>query len=128
MPGGFERTGILNSSSLILLNAVTKLRANQRRGRSSLSPHLSKLSKVSDFGRDKVSDLMFKAQYNHVGEDSCASYAAKGQIQREERVKETPIIHYGTVASGNQVMRDGATRDRTSYEFGGVLYRWRRRA
>lgn len=30
-------------------------------------------------------------------------------------------IYYGTIASGNQVMRDGSTRDRVSAEFGGVL-------
>jgi len=31
------------------------------------------------------------------------------------------MVHYGTIASGNQVMRDGATRDQVSSEFGGVL-------
>lgn len=36
-------------------------------------------------------------------------------------MKEMPMVHYGTIASGNQVMRDGATRDQISYEFRGVL-------
>jgi nucleoside phosphorylase len=31
------------------------------------------------------------------------------------------MVHYGTIASGNQVMRDGATRDRISLRLGGVL-------
>ena len=31
------------------------------------------------------------------------------------------MVHYGTIASGNQVMRDGAERDRVSTELGGVL-------
>ena len=31
------------------------------------------------------------------------------------------MVHYGTIASGNQVMRDAAERDRVSAEFGGVL-------
>ena len=30
-------------------------------------------------------------------------------------------IHYGTIASGNQVMKDAAERDRVSGELGGVL-------
>jgi nucleoside phosphorylase len=31
------------------------------------------------------------------------------------------MVHYGTVASGNQVMRDGVTRDKISSGLGGVL-------
>ena len=31
------------------------------------------------------------------------------------------VLYYGIVASGNQVMRDGAERDRVSTELGGVL-------
>jgi nucleoside phosphorylase len=30
-------------------------------------------------------------------------------------------IHYGTIASGNQVIKDGISRDRLSAELGGVL-------
>jgi nucleoside phosphorylase len=30
-------------------------------------------------------------------------------------------VHYGTIASGNQVMRSAAERDRVSAELGGVL-------
>jgi nucleoside phosphorylase len=31
------------------------------------------------------------------------------------------MVHYGTIASGNQVMRDGVTRDKISSGLGGVL-------
>jgi hypothetical protein len=31
------------------------------------------------------------------------------------------VVHYGTIASSNQVMRDGVTRDRVSSELGSVL-------
>jgi nucleoside phosphorylase len=31
------------------------------------------------------------------------------------------MIHYGAIASGNQVMRDATTRDSVSLEFDGVL-------
>ena len=65
--------------------------------------------------------MLFKADYNHVGEDTCASCAATGTVQREERTNNTPAVHYGTIASGNQVMRDGVVRDKISSEFGAVL-------
>jgi nucleoside phosphorylase len=31
------------------------------------------------------------------------------------------VVHYGTIASGNQVMKDGVFRGRLSLELGGVL-------
>ncbi|KAJ5923435.1 TPR repeat protein [Penicillium verhagenii] len=121
-PSGFKRTGFLNAPPTILLAAITKLRSNLDRGRSSLSPHLSKLSNLPKFGRDQAgSDVLFEAKYNHGGEDSCASCAAVRKIPREERTNHTPMIHYGTIASGNQVMRDGVERDKISSEFEGVL-------
>jgi nucleoside phosphorylase len=43
------------------------------------------------------------------------------EIERPARDNQTPVIHYGIIASGNQVMKDGITRDRISSELGGVL-------
>lgn len=121
-PSGFKRTGFLNAPPTVLLAAVTKLRSNLDRGRSSLSPHLSKLSNLPKFGRDQAgSDVLFEATYNHSGEDSCVSCAAVRKIPREELTHNAPMIHYGTIASGNQVMRDGVKRDKISSEFEGVL-------
>ena len=46
---------------------------------------------------------------------------------RDRVVKRTPrdsqriVVHYGTIASDNQVMRDGVTRHKVSSELGGVL-------
>ncbi|GKZ27334.1 hypothetical protein AbraIFM66951_005102 [Aspergillus brasiliensis] len=122
IPGEFKRTGFLNAPPMILLAAVTKLRSNLDRRRSSLSPHLSKLSNLPKFSRDQAgSDVLFGAEYNHAGEDDCLSCTATRTIQRKGRADNTPMIHYGTIASGNQVMRDGVKRDKISFEFGGVL-------
>ncbi|KAB8240038.1 TPR repeat protein [Aspergillus flavus] len=121
-PSGFKRTGFLNAPPAILLTAVTKLRSNLDRGRSSLSPHLSKLGNLPKFGRDQAgSDLLFEAEYNHGGQDSCLSCTTARTIQRNERAGNIPMIYYGAIASGNQVMRDGVERDKISSEFGGVL-------
>ncbi|KAJ5672347.1 TPR repeat protein [Penicillium longicatenatum] len=121
-PNGFKRTGFLNAPPPILLAAITKLRSNLDRGRSSLVPHLSRLSHLSKFNRDQAGiDVLFEAEYNHVGEHSCASCAAARRTRRNERANNAPMIHYGTIASGNQVMRDGIERDKISSEFGGIL-------
>jgi len=81
IPSGIERRGFLNAPPPILLAAVTKLRANQDRGRGSLLPHLSMLSRLPKFARDIAgSDVLFEAEYNHVRENSCASCAATRKI------------------------------------------------
>ncbi|CAI7599877.1 unnamed protein product [Penicillium glandicola] len=121
-PSGFKRTGFLNAPPTILLSAITKLRSNHDRGRGSLTPHLLKLSNIPKFSRDHAgSDVLFEAGYNHVGGDSCVSCVTARTIQRKDRTSDTPMIHYGTIASGNQVMRDGVERDKVSSEFEGVL-------
>jgi nucleoside phosphorylase len=120
-PSGFERTGFLNSPPRILLSAVFKLRANYDRGKSDLSIHVSKLSKLPKFGRDYAGDdVLFEGSYNHAGGSSCASCDSARKLQREERT-ESPVVHYGTIASGNQIIKDGMTRDKVSSEFGGVF-------
>jgi len=42
-------------------------------------------------------------------------------VPRARRVSQEIMVHYGTVASGNQVIRDGVTRDQLNSELGGVL-------
>lgn len=40
---------------------------------------------------------------------------------RLPRENQQPVIHYGTIASGNQAMIDAAERDRVGSELGRVL-------
>ncbi|OCK76289.1 TPR-like protein [Lepidopterella palustris CBS 459.81] len=42
-------------------------------------------------------------------------------VERSPRASKEIIVHYGTIASGNQVIKDGVTRDKLSSELGGVL-------
>ena len=74
------------------------------------------------FARDTVkTDVLFDASYNHVEGATCGSCSKEMVVDRQPRGGEEVVVHYGTIASGNQVMRDGATRDRVSSQFGGVL-------
>jgi len=121
-PSGIQRTDFLNTPPRILHTAVSKLRANHDLGKSDLLVHISKLGGLPKFSRDQAGDdALFEAVYNHVGGSNCTSCDNAKKLQREARPVDTPEIHYGTVASGNQVMRDGAIRDQISSEFGEVL-------
>lgn len=121
-PCGFKQTGFLNTAPRILLTALAKLRAKHDRGQSDLSAHISTLSRLSEFSRDQTGDdVLFDRSYNHVGGSDCISCDSARKLQREARTVDTPRIHYGAIASGNQVIRDGAMRDRISSELGEVL-------
>ncbi|KAH8689261.1 nucleoside phosphorylase domain-containing protein [Phaeosphaeriaceae sp. PMI808] len=120
---GFERIGSLNSPPHVLLSAVAKVRANELRGQSQLSTHASKLQRIAAFQRAKAgSDVLFEAAYDHGGGLTCDWCSVDRQKARQPRESEEEVVvHYGTIASGNQVMRSAAERDKVSAELGGVL-------
>ena len=118
---GFERTGALNTPPTVLLNAVANLRAKHIRKKGRLLEYLSKLDSLPDFSREVAgSDTLFEAEYDHVGSATCAKCKTEHAVTREVR-RHDVVVHYGTIASGNQVMRSAVERDRVSAELGGVL-------
>jgi nucleoside phosphorylase len=122
LSSGFERTGLLNSPPTVLLNALAILRAKHMRGRHRLTEYLSKFDNLPGFPRKAAGpDLLFDAMYDHKkGAATCKECDTRYLVDRELRRQEL-VVHYGTIASGNQVMRSGAERDRVSAELGGVL-------
>jgi nucleoside phosphorylase len=121
-PSGFERTGSLNTPPTVLLNAVANLRAKHMRGRGRLPEYLSRFDSLPDFRREAAGpDALFNAAYDHKkGAATCKECNSSYLADREPRRQEL-VVHYGTIASGNQVMRSAAERDRVSAELGGVL-------
>jgi nucleoside phosphorylase len=122
-PNQLERIGSLNSPPQILLSAVGTVQANAMLGESTLSGHLSTLERIRTFQRRSAGpDLLFKATYNHQHGATCDQCGAENQQPRPERESGAEVtVHYGTIASGNQVIKDAAKRDRISAELGGVL-------
>jgi nucleoside phosphorylase len=121
-PSGFERTGSLNSPPQILLSAVSNVRAEELRGRSKLSEHLSKFSHMPDFQRDKAGpDVLFEAAYDHEGGYTCDKCKADKQEDRQLRGSGEARVWYGTIASGNRVMKNAVERDKVSADLGGIL-------
>lgn len=64
-------------------------------------------------------DRLFKADYEHLKPNAdCKSCDGTQLVSREPRQSTAPVIHYGLIASANQVMRHGATRERIRRELG----------
>jgi nucleoside phosphorylase len=120
MPNGFRQTGFLNAPPTVLLNALAKVQANHARNKSNISTYMSRFNNIPKFKRSNAGqDVLFDATYDHDGGPTCESCRKDKIVKRQPR--EGILVHYGTIASGNQVMRNGTTRDRVSSKFGGVL-------
>ncbi|KAH7093296.1 nucleoside phosphorylase domain-containing protein [Paraphoma chrysanthemicola] len=125
-PSGFGRIGLLNSPPQILLNAVPHLRADSMIQCGRLK-YLSRFARRPDVDHDAAGqDILFNAKYNHEGGNDrkggaiCDNCNPSEKVPRDEQRQEV-MVHYGTIASGNQVMRDATQRDMVSKELGGVL-------
>jgi nucleoside phosphorylase len=105
------RTGFFNGPPEILQNTVANLPANHFRGENRLSEYASRFDRLPLFSREYAGpDILFQSDYHHVGEATC-----------DKCDNQDMAIHYSTIASGNQVMRDALERDRLSSELGGVV-------
>ena len=124
--GVFERTGSLNKPPQILLTAIAKLQADQIMMQESRVPeYLSEMIAMhpgmqAEFTyRGKEQDRLFDAAYDHYGsENTCDTCEASGLVTRPTRDRHDPVIHYGPIASGNQVIKHGGTRDKLGQELG----------
>ncbi|MCJ1329241.1 hypothetical protein MMC10_005920 [Thelotrema lepadinum] len=126
--GRLERMGSLNKPPQLLLSAVTKLRVSYDLSGSHILDILSEvksrwLAVVDKYThRGHAEDLLFSAGYEHQGsEESCH---ACGRLKLEGRIPRDaePRVHYGPIASANQVMKHAGTRDRLAKELGIICF------
>ncbi|KAK4895985.1 hypothetical protein LTR49_028208, partial [Elasticomyces elasticus] len=122
--GVFRRTGTLNKPPRPLLNAVQSLKARHMRYDSEVEKHLKEMWRryprmAKQFQRPgRLDDRLFTAAYAHDNGIACDGCDPSQTVRRAERDDDAPQIHYGNIASGDEVMKDGPTRDRIAQEEG----------
>jgi nucleoside phosphorylase len=121
--GKFMRTGSLNKPPEILLSALTYLEATHMVEGQQLAIYLSKMIEkyphmAAPFASPGIlHDSLYEADYDHPkGPALCSQCDSSKLIVREPRKSGDPIVHYGSIASGDQVMKHGATRDKLRRE------------
>lgn len=128
--GEFQRTGSLNTPPQVLLAALGRLQADHLIEDSKIPQFLSeliskspkKMKKKFDY-QGASNDYLFHVGYNHIDPSSTCDQCDHTQIvQRDARDDTDPVIHYGNIASGNQVIKHGKTRDRLSKELGVLCF------
>ena len=123
----FDRKGFLKPPPTMLLTALATLRADHNIGGSQVPAILADMIKQHpnlvkngyEFpGREK--DCLYCPQCDgaHLS-TSCKSYT-NGKIQREARTDQNPSFWYGIIASGNELVKNAARRDRLGHKFGAL--------
>ncbi|KAN0070712.1 hypothetical protein V8E54_010877 [Elaphomyces granulatus] len=129
--GVFQQTGMMNQPPQVLLNAIARLHADDIMGGQSQSiAHM--ISDVLDANVEMKApcsrpaneqDTLFNSAYNHPQhEDTCINCDKRQLIHRDPRTSDEPRIHYGLIASGNQVMKHGKTRDQLGKRHGMLCF------
>ena len=119
--GRFERTGALRKPPAVLSSNVQRLQAQHVRSGSKIPQYLSEmLERFPNMVRKQYVyqgteyDRLFEAGYPHQGGSTCGKCDLTKVVKRESRRNLDPEIHYGTIGSGNAVIKDGATREQLS--------------
>lgn len=144
----FRQTGVLNNPPSALLTAVTRLESKHEMEGSAIPQYLEDMTTkypklaLKYTKSDNLEDVCFEADYNHIPtafdpQPSISNVGKKrdynGQIiaadqnscrgcDRRRALKRPPremTVHYGLIASGNQVIKDPVFRDQINARLGG---------
>lgn len=125
----FRQTGFLNQPPTVLRTAVNGLRAQYEsdghRLRETICSILTKKKRLyQKYKRpDPSSDRLYQSGFTHPfdKEGDCAAVCGDDPLNlifRPERTEDEddPTIHYGLIASANQLMKDASVRDTLAKE------------
>ncbi|KAG9512227.1 purine and uridine phosphorylase, partial [Aureobasidium melanogenum] len=116
---GFRRKGHLDKPSKALLGAVTSLRAKHERKDPDFPRYLTAIANnrrmATKYGfQGTQHDRLFGSEEIHPKDrqtcDHCVS--SLRMVQRTDRDDDTHQVFYGTILSGDLVMKNGEERDR----------------
>ncbi|KAK6527306.1 hypothetical protein TWF281_010492 [Arthrobotrys megalospora] len=114
----FNRTGCLNRPPEKLLHAINNLQFQHNLFGSQISNYVAEvhqrypnLRAFSYLGPEN--DNLYRADYEHEDEHSltCEACDSTKVVNRRPRSHKDPVVHYGIIASGDQVIKDASLRD-----------------
>lgn len=129
----FQETGFLNQSPMVLRTAVGVLEAqyemNGHNLEASIESALKRIKRRKKYSRPlPATDVLYRSDFEHLSSvDDCNKGCGDDPsrlVTRDERDEEDdyPAIHYGLIASANQVMKDAITRDKLAAEKGVLCF------
>ena len=116
--GSFQSISMLNQSPPSLTSALASIKAEHDMQESKMLSYLEEM--LTKFPRMRKTgytypgrshDRLFQPSYTHSKEAaSCSECDASQEIYRLERHDNGPMVHYGTIASGNTMVTDASMR------------------
>ncbi|KAF5528655.1 Ankyrin-1 [Colletotrichum aenigma] len=124
---GFEGTGTPCITPHDHLKAITKLRAIHEADDSSIPKYLRQMHqrypKLQAYQRPKsCEDRLFLATYEHGQSPDCNGCSQSELCTRPPRKTLNPEVHYGCIASGNQVVKNGKKRDEIAKRYNVICF------
>jgi ankyrin repeat protein/nucleoside phosphorylase len=127
VPNGIVRTGTAHHLQPRAGTLLSALRARhdletEASFHSILQEHSEK---HTQFCHPKLPDQLFHADYRHESSDEsldCDKCDPSRMVPRVIRESEEPKIHYGAIASGNQLIKDGLSRDEYAREWNVICF------
>ncbi|KAF4466483.1 ankyrin repeat [Fusarium albosuccineum] len=117
--GDFQPSGFLNSPPRTLLNAVAVLRQLHESGKTRMPAVIQGIlenltNAIPSYEYPEMEpDRLFEVTYEHPeNEETCDDCDEAREITRLDRKTDHHRVHCGVIASGNQVIKDPALRDR----------------
>ena len=115
----FVRTGMLNKPPAVLRTAVSKLKADHDMEGDKLPAYLEEATTKFPHMQGRYTyqgvenDTLFSFDYDHMddGSDTCSGCDPVHEIKRAARPDTRPAIFYGLIASDNNLMRHGGSRE-----------------
>ncbi|RKL19264.1 hypothetical protein BFJ68_g3538 [Fusarium oxysporum] len=127
----FQPTSTHNTTPQLLITALARLEATHMTTDSRVPEFLAQLVTKSPEGMksrfkhpETANDLLYESNYNHANpEDGTCEKCDESKIcRREERQDIDPYFHYGIIASGNHIVKDGKTREFLSQQFNALCF------
>jgi nucleoside phosphorylase len=131
----FRATGHLDAPPLLLQAAVQDLKANYRRRGNQIDKTIQGVLEMNprleeEYRRpDPATDRLYKNNVVHPrsSHEGCASTCGDDEsslVVRDARKghDDNPKVHYGLIASANQLMKDAILRDRLAEEKGVLCF------
>ncbi|KAH8803410.1 hypothetical protein F5884DRAFT_683898 [Xylogone sp. PMI_703] len=116
--GVFERTGCLQNPPRFLMTAISSLMSKPHFPYTSLQEYITKVTTTIQEYKHPGSDndRLFASECIHDSTRMTCEQCDGPRIERDHRLDNYPRIHYGLIASGNQLMKNAQIRDNLAKE------------
>ncbi|KAI6779949.1 Ankyrin-1 [Emericellopsis cladophorae] len=117
--GKIQRAAVPKMPGASLCRAITKLRASHEAEPVNVAAvALERMKNLPDYQHPGTPDQLFLADYVHVSPGPDCDECDQSMLKvRNTRPSQEPRIHYGGIASSNQLTTDAIRRDELAQEF-----------